>query len=346
MRARDLKANGAMAALLKDAIHPNLVQTLEGTPALVHGGPFANIAHGCNSILATRIAMRYGDIAVTEAGFGFDLGGEKFLDIKCAYGDMWPSVVVLVATVRALKMHGGAPKDALGEEDLAALSRGVLNLERHLDNVRIFGLPAVVAINRFPTDSPAEIAFLEKRCAELGVKAALSEVFTRGGAGGEDLARAVLDEIAQGRGAVPAALPLGPAARREDRDHRAAALRRRAASPSPRRPSNRLASATRSRASATCPSTSPRRRTPSRTIRRRAAGRPGFTLHVDKTRLFAGAGFVVAICGDIMTMPGPAEAAGGGDDRRGRRGPGVRPLLANLAQDRHSEPLRPGRLFV
>jgi len=198
VRARDLKAQGAMAALLKDAIHPNLVQTLEGTPAIVHGGPFANIAHGCNSILATRIAMRYGEIAVTEAGFGFDLGGEKFLDIKCAYADTWPSVVVLVATVRALKMHGGAPKDALGVEDLAALSRGVLNLEKHLDNVRIFGLPAVVAINQFPTDSPAEIAYLQKRCAELDVKVAVSQVFTRGGAGGEDLARAVLEEIGAG----------------------------------------------------------------------------------------------------------------------------------------------------
>ena len=303
VRARDLKTNGAMAALLKDAIHPNLVQTLEGTPALIHGGPFANIAHGCNSILATRIAMRYGEIAVTEAGFGFDLGGEKFLDIKCAYGDMWPSVVVLVATVRALKMHGGAPKEALGVEDLAALSRGVLNLERHLDNVRIFGLPAVVAINRFPTDSPAEIAFLEKRCSELGVKAALSEVFTRGGAGGEDLARAVLGEIEQGASARyrplypwdrPLAEKIEIIARRlygaggvsfsKEAEQR---LQRYEKHGYGNLPINIA-------------------KTPySFSDDPKKGGRPsGFTLHVDKTRLFAGAGFVVAICGDIMTMPG------------------------------------------
>jgi formate--tetrahydrofolate ligase len=303
VRARDLKANGAMAALLKDAIHPNLVQTLEGTPALIHGGPFANIAHGCNSILATRIAMRYGEIAVTEAGFGFDLGGEKFLDIKCAYGDMWPSVVVLVATVRALKMHGGAPKDALGVEDLAALSRGVLNLERHLDNVRIFGLPAVVAINRFPTDSPAEIAFLEKRCSELGVKAALSEVFTRGGAGGEDLARAVLSEIEQGAAARyrplypwdrPLAEKIEIIARRlygaggvsfsKEAEQRLQRYERHGYGNLPINIAKTPYSF----------SDDPKK-----------GGRPsGFTLHVDRTRLFAGAGFVVAVCGDIMTMPG------------------------------------------
>jgi formate--tetrahydrofolate ligase len=302
VRARDLKANGAMAALLKDAIHPNLVQTLEGTPALVHGGPFANIAHGCNSILATRIAMRYGEIAVTEAGFGFDLGGEKFLDIKCAYGDMWPSVVVLVATVRALKMHGGTPKDALGVEDLAALSRGVVNLERHLDNVRIFGLPAVVAINRFPTDSPAEIAFLEKRCSELGVKAALSEVFTRGGAGGEDLARAVLTEIGAGtaryRPLYPWDRPLAEKieiiARRlygaggisfsKEAEQRLQRYERHGFGNLPINIAKTPYSF----------SDDPKK-----------GGRPvGFTLHVDRTRLFAGAGFVVAVCGDIMTMPG------------------------------------------
>ncbi len=302
IRAADLKANGAMAALLKDAIHPNLVQTLEGTPALIHGGPFANIAHGCNSILATRIAMRYGEVAVTEAGFGFDLGGEKFLDIKCAYGDMWPSVVVLVATVRALKMHGGAPKDALGVEDLAALSRGVLNLERHLDNVRIFGLPAVVAINKFPTDSPAEIAFLEKRCSELGVRAALSEVYARGGAGGEDLARAVLAEIGQGaakyRPLYPWDRPLAEkieiVARRlygaggvsfsKEAEQR---LQRYEKHGFGNLPINIA-------------------KTPySFSDDPKKGGRPsGFTLRVDRTRLFAGAGFVVAVCGDIMTMPG------------------------------------------
>ena len=302
VRARDLKANGAMAALLKDAIHPNLVQTLEGTPALIHGGPFANIAHGCNSILATRIAMRYGEIAVTEAGFGFDLGGEKFLDIKCAYGDMWPSVVVLVATVRALKMHGGAPKDALGVEDLAALSRGVLNLERHLDNVRIFGLPAVVAINRFPTDSPHEIAFLEKRCAELGVKAALSEVFTHGGAGGEELARAVLAEIGQGsaryRPLYPWDRPLA-----EKVDIIARRLYGAGGVSFSKEAEQRLARYEK-QGFGNLPINIAK--TPySFSDDPKKGGRPsGFTLHVDRTRLFAGAGFVVAICGDIMTMPG------------------------------------------
>jgi formate--tetrahydrofolate ligase len=303
VRARDLKANGAMAALLKDAIHPNLVQTLEGTPALIHGGPFANIAHGCNSILATRIAMRYGEIAVTEAGFGFDLGGEKFLDIKCAYGDMWPSVVVLVATVRALKMHGGAPKDALGVEDLAALSRGVLNLERHLDNVRIFGLPAVVAINRFPTDSPAEIAFLEKRCSELGVKAALSEVFARGGAGGEDLARAVLSEI--GQGASARYRPLYPWDR--PLPEKIEIIARRlygAGGVSFSKEAEQRLSRYEKHGFGNLPINIAK--TPySFSDDPKKGGRPsGFTLHVDRTRLFAGAGFVVAICGDIMTMPG------------------------------------------
>jgi formate--tetrahydrofolate ligase len=303
VRARDLKANGAMAALLKDAVHPNLVQTLEGTPALIHGGPFANIAHGCNSILATRIAMRYGEIAVTEAGFGFDLGGEKFLDIKCAYGDMWPSVVVLVATVRALKMHGGAPKDALGVEDLAALSRGVLNLERHLDNVRIFGLPAVVAINRFPTDSPAEIAFLEKRCSELGVKAALSEVFARGGAGGEDLARAVLAEI--GQGAAARYRPLYPWDRplAEKIEIIARRLYGAGGVSFSKEAEKRLQRYER-HGYGNLPINIAK--TPySFSDDPKKGGRPsGFTLHVDKTRLFAGAGFVVAVCGDIMTMPG------------------------------------------
>jgi formate--tetrahydrofolate ligase len=302
VRARDLRANGAMAALLKDAIHPNLVQTLEGTPALVHGGPFANIAHGCNSILATRIAMRYGDVAVTEAGFGFDLGGEKFLDIKCAYGDMWPSVVVLVATVRALKMHGGAPKDALGVEDLAALSRGILNLERHLDNVRIFGLPAVVAINRFPTDSSAEIAFVEKRCAELDVKATVSEVHARGGEGGEDLARAVLEEIAQASARYRPLYPWDrPLAEKIE------IIARRlygAGSVSFSKEAEKRLARYEKLGFGNLPINVAK--TPySFSDDPRKGGRPsGFTLHVDKTRLLAGAGFVVAICGDIMTMPG------------------------------------------
>ena len=191
--AGDLKAVGAMAALLKDAIKPNLVQTLEGTPAFVHGGPFANIAHGCNSVTATRMAMRLGDYAVTEAGFGADLGAEKFLDIKCRLAGLTPSAAVVVATVRALKMHGGLAKEELAHEDLAALERGLPNLLRHVANMKdVYGLPAVVAINRFPTDTDKELDLVRERCRELGVEVALSDVWAQGGAGGTELAEAVV----------------------------------------------------------------------------------------------------------------------------------------------------------
>ena len=191
--AGDLKAVGAMAALLKDAIKPNLVQTLEGTPAFVHGGPFANIAHGCNSVTATRMAMRLGDYAVTEAGFGADLGAEKFLDIKCRLAGLTPSAAVVVATVRALKMHGGLAKDELAHEDLTALERGLPNLLRHVANMKdVYGLPTVVAINRFPTDTEAELDLVRERCRELGVEVALSDVWAQGGAGGTELAEAVV----------------------------------------------------------------------------------------------------------------------------------------------------------
>ena len=191
--AGDLKAVGAMAALLKDAIKPNLVQTLEGTPAFVHGGPFANIAHGCNSVTATRMAMRLGGYAVTEAGFGADLGAEKFLDIKCRLAGLTPSAVVVVATVRALKMHGGLAKDELSHEDLAALERGLPNLLRHVANMKdVYGLPTVVAINRFPTDTDKELDLVRERCRGLGVNVALSDVWAQGGAGGTELAEAVV----------------------------------------------------------------------------------------------------------------------------------------------------------
>ncbi len=191
--AGDLKAVGAMAALLKDAIKPNLVQTLEGTPALVHGGPFANIAHGCNSIMATRMALKLSDYTVTEAGFGADLGAEKFLDIKCRMAGLTPSAVVVVATIRALKMHGGLPKTALGEENLEALEKGVPNLLRHVSNIKnVYGLPCVVAVNRFPTDTDAEVACIMERCRALGVNVVLSDVWAKGGEGGEDLAREVV----------------------------------------------------------------------------------------------------------------------------------------------------------
>ncbi|MDR1815475.1 MAG: formate--tetrahydrofolate ligase, partial [Clostridiales Family XIII bacterium] len=191
--AKDLNAQGAMAALLKDALKPNLVQTLEGTPAFIHGGPFANIAHGCNSVTATRMALKLGDYAITEAGFGADLGAEKFLDIKCRSTGLKPNAVVIVATVRALKHHGGVAKADLGNENLAALEKGLPNLLQHVANVtQVFGLPAVVAINRFPTDTEQELALIEKRCRKLGVNVALSEVWGKGGEGGVALAMEVV----------------------------------------------------------------------------------------------------------------------------------------------------------
>lgn len=191
--AGDLNAVGAMTALLKDALKPNLVQTLEGTPAFVHGGPFANIAHGCNSVIATKMAMKMGDYAVTEAGFGADLGAEKFLDIKCRMAGLTPDAVVVVATVRALKMHGGLDKKELGTEDLTALEKGIPNLLRHVSNIKnVYKLPCVVAVNRFPTDTDAEIDFIIKKCRELGVNTVLSTVWAEGGKGGEELAKEVV----------------------------------------------------------------------------------------------------------------------------------------------------------
>ena len=189
----DLKAEGALTALLKDAIKPNLVQTLEGNPALVHGGPFANIAHGCNSVIATRLALKLGDYAVTEAGFGADLGAEKFLDIKCRLSGLKPSAVVVVATLRALKMHGGATKENCGKRNDEALRSGIPNLLRHVDNIKtVYKLPCVVAINRFPTDEEEEIKLLSEECRKLGVKTVLSEVWAKGGEGGEELAKEVV----------------------------------------------------------------------------------------------------------------------------------------------------------
>lgn len=198
--AGDLKAEGAMAALLKDALKPNLVQTLEHTPAFVHGGPFANIAHGCNSIMATKIALKLSDYVITEAGFGADLGAEKFLDIKCRIGGLKPSAVVIVATVRALKHHGGVPKGELSCENLEALEKGIPNLLKHIENITVkFGLPAVVAINRFPTDTEAELKLVEDKCKELGANVALSEVWAKGGEGGLELAREVARLVDEGR---------------------------------------------------------------------------------------------------------------------------------------------------
>ena len=197
IRAEELNVTGALTLLFKDAIKPNLVQTLEGTPALIHGGPFANIAHGCNSVMATKFALKFADIAITEAGFGADLGAEKFLDIKCRFAGIHPDAVVIVATVRALKMHGGVPKTELGKVDMAALAKGLANLTKHIENVHKFGLPAVVAINAFPTDTKEELDFVEEKCNALGASVALSQVWAKGGEGGVELAEKVLEAMKQ-----------------------------------------------------------------------------------------------------------------------------------------------------
>jgi formate--tetrahydrofolate ligase len=200
VRASDLKAQGAMAILMKDAIKPNLVQTLENTPAIIHGGPFANIAHGCNSLIASKLGLKLADYIVTEAGFGADLGAEKFFDLKCRYGSLKPDAAVIVASIRALKYHGGISRDNLGEENVPALERGFVNLSKHVENISKFGVPTVVAINNFPTDTERELTKLYDMCRSLGVPAAQTQVWARGGEGGLELAQKVVDTIAEGRG--------------------------------------------------------------------------------------------------------------------------------------------------
>ncbi|MDR1439838.1 MAG: formate--tetrahydrofolate ligase [Clostridiales bacterium] len=307
--AGQLNAHGAMAALLKDALKPNLVQTLEGTPALIHGGPFANIAHGCNSIIATRMALKLGSYAITEAGFGADLGAEKFLDIKCRMAGLAPSAVVVVATVRALKHHGGAAKAELGSENLAALERGLPNLLRHVENItQTFGLPAVVAINAFPADTAAELKLVEDRCRALGVNAALSEVWAKGGEGGIALAeevarlceaceapsgfrhaygldssiydklRAIVTKVYRGKG-----VELAPAAKKQ-----AAQLEALGFGGLP------VCMAKTQYSFSDDPA---------------LLGAPkDFTVTVRSLKVSAGAGFIVALTGDIMTMPGLPKA--------------------------------------
>ena len=200
VRASDLKAQGAMAILMKDAIKPNLVQTLENTPAIIHGGPFANIAHGCNSLIASKLGLKLADYIVTEAGFGADLGAEKFFDLKCRYGSLKPDAAVIVASIRALKYHGGISRDNLCEENVPALERGFVNLSKHVENISKFGVPTVVAINNFPTDTERELTKLYDMCRSLGVPAAQTQVWARGGEGGLELAQKVVDTIAEGRG--------------------------------------------------------------------------------------------------------------------------------------------------
>lgn len=301
--ASDLKAAGAMTALLVEAIKPNLVQTLEGTPAFVHGGPFANIAHGCNSVMATRVALKVADYAITEAGFGADLGAEKFLDIKCRKAGLTPSAVVVVATVRALKMHGGVAKSDLGSENLDALGKGLPNLLRHVSNiVDVYKLPCVVAINRFPTDTDAEISLLSEKCAEKGVNVVLSTVWAEGGKGGEALAREVVRLCEEEKGdftfSYDADLPLDEKIEAVvTKIYRGAGVN---ILPTARRQLDEIAAlgfgdlpvciAKTQYSFSDDPS---------------ALGAPdNFVVTVRSARVSAGAGFVVVLTGDILTMPG------------------------------------------
>jgi formate--tetrahydrofolate ligase len=299
--AADLKAAGSMALLMKDAIKPNLVQTLENTPAFVHGGPFANIAHGSNSIVATRMGMKLADYMVTEAGFGADLGAEKFFDIVCRYGGFTPAAVVLVATVRALKNHGGVPKSQLGERNMGALAQGIENLEKQLENINKYGVPVVVALNEFPGDTQEEIDFISDRCAVLGAEVALSQVWAKGGAGGEDLARKVIeaaDKPNKFKFLYPDELPLQEKVDCICREIYGAdgvsyapeALRRLSQYQAQGYGHLPVCIAKTQYSLSDNPD---------------LKGRPrGFTVSVKEVRLSAGAGFIVALAGTIMTMPG------------------------------------------
>lgn len=300
--AGDLRAVGAMAALLKDALRPNLVQTLEGTPAFVHGGPFANIAHGCNSVIATRTALKLGDYVVTEAGFGADLGAEKFFDIKCRSAGLRPDAVVVVATVRALKMHGGAAKQELAAEDLGALGRGLPNLLRHVENVtQVYRLPAVVAVNRFPTDTDAEIALVIERCRELGVNVVLSTVWAEGGKGGEALAREVVrlcGEENRFRFCYDAALPI-----REKIGEIVTKIYRGKAvvyTPEAEEEIDRLETL----GYGALPVCMAKTQYSFSDDAAKLGAPEGFSVTVRAVKAAAGAGFVVALTGNILTMPG------------------------------------------
>ena len=299
----ELKAAGAMTALLKDAIKPNLVQTLEGTPAFVHGGPFANIAHGCNSVMATRMALRMGDYAVTEAGFGADLGAEKFLDIKCRMANLTPDAVVIVATVRALKMHGGLAKTELTEENIPALERGVPNLLRHVSNIKnVFGLPCVVAVNRFPTDTDAEIDFIIEKCRELGVNTVLSTVWADGGRGGEELAREVVRLCEEEKGSFTFAYDADMTI-----EQKIDAIVRRiyggdgaSIAPAAKKQMARLTEL----GFGNMPVCMAKTQYSFSDDQTKLGAPTGFTVTVRSVKVSAGAGFIVALTGDIMTMPG------------------------------------------
>lgn len=301
--AGELHAQGAMAALLKDALKPNLVQTLEGTPAFVHGGPFANIAHGCNSVTATRMALKMSDYTVTEAGFGADLGAEKFLDIKCRMAGLVPDAVVIVATVRALKMHGGLDKNSLAAEDIQALERGVPNLLRHVSNIKnVYGLPCVVAVNRFPTDTDREIDFIIAKCRALGVNAVLSNVWAEGGKGGEALAREAARLCQEEKGHFTFAYgdDLGIAEKIETVVKRVYGGAGISVAPGAQRQIDRLEALGFGKYPVCIAKTQY-----SFSDDPAKLGAPeGFTVTVKNVKASAGAGFVVALTGDIMTMPG------------------------------------------
>ena len=300
--ASDLKAEGAMAALLKDAIKPNLVQTLEHTPAFVHGGPFANIAHGCNSVQATECALKLGEYVVTEAGFGADLGAEKFLDIKCRYADLDPDAVVVVATVRALKYNGGVPKAELTTENLEALEAGLPNLLRHVSNIKdVYGLPCVVAINAFPTDTPAELALVEQKCRELGVNVALSEVWAKGGEGGAALAQEVMrlcDEPHEFRFSYETGTPI-------DEALEAIATKIYHADGVDYTPlAKRQLGQLKENGFGNLPVCVAKTQYSFTDDQHKLGAPDGFRITVRNLKVSAGAGFVVALTGDIMTMPG------------------------------------------
>ena len=300
--AGDLKAAGAMTALLKDALSPNLVQTLEGTPAIIHGGPFANIAHGCNSVIATKTALTTGDYAVTEAGFGADLGAEKFFDIKCRAAGLVPSSVVVVATVRALKMHGGAAKTDLAKEDLTALGNGMPNLLRHVSNIKnVYGLPCVVAVNRFPTDTERELALVIDECRRLGVNTVLSEVWAKGGEGGEELAREVVrlcDEESNFNFAYNLDCPIKE--KIEQVVKKVYGGDGIALSPNAEKQIKRLESLGFDKLPVCIAKTQY-----SFSDDPQKLGAPEhFTVAVKNVKVSAGAGFIVVLTGDIMTMPG------------------------------------------
>ena len=300
--AADIKADGAMSVLLRDALAPNLVQTLEGSPAFVHGGPFANIAHGCNSVMATQLALKLSDVVVTEAGFGADLGAEKFMDIKCRSAGLTPSCAVIVATVRALKMHGGIARNALGPENVEAVKRGIANLARHVENLGKFGLPVVVAVNHFTSDTDAEFAAIKDGMAALGVEAISCRHWADGGAGAEPLARAVMHRIETGKTTYKPLYPLE--LKLADKIRTIAKEIYRAADISIPDAVARRLKAFEDAGFGNVPICIAKTQY-SFTSDPTVMGAPtGHTLPVREVRLSAGAGFVVAICGDVMTMPG------------------------------------------